>query len=147
MIRRIKKGNWDRCNARNCGDGHCLHEYIPYACPSCGTQLIQVKTSGFIFCPDVYLGEECFEAASLEAAKERKIIPMVDGEFIPDPPTDLPRMMHSVKKQMPEKQDKRRVLAYTPTDDIVIEWRVIAAELFARVCTDATHWMYLDAPK
>lgn len=144
MIRHIKKGSWDRCNVKGCGGSlGCIHEYIPYACPFCGTQLIQVRTTGFVFCSNTPLGDLCFESKSLEEAKA-KIIPMVDGEFIPDPP--IPLSMYSVKDKMPEKQDKRRVLAYTPTDDIVIEWRVISAELFARVCKEATHWRYLDAP-
>lgn len=140
MIRHIKKGNWERCNVRGCGGTlGCVHRYIPFACPVCDSQMVEVTTTGYVFCSR---HDDCYEA-SREKAKG-KLKPMVDGEFIPDPP--IPLSMYSVKDKMPEKQDKRRVLAYTPTDDIVIEWRVIAANLFAQVCKEATHWRYLDKP-
>ncbi len=82
MIRHIKQGTWDKCNVGNCGGkAGCIHEYIPFACPTCGTQLVHVKTSGFVFCPNIPFGDVCFEAETLAEAKE-KAIPMVDGELL-----------------------------------------------------------------
>lgn len=50
-------------------------------------------------------------------------------------------------ERMPEPTDKRRVCVYTPSKDPVMAFRLIDASLFKRVCTDATHWYYVEYPQ
>jgi hypothetical protein len=146
MIRHIKKGKWGGCNVKNCGELlGCIHEYIPYACHICGNQMVMVTKNGHVFCEGGHY-EPCYEADSLEVAKA-KLIPMIDGEFIPDPPSYLPYMMRSVAKDgKPEKKDKRQVLAYTPNIYDEFSWSITSAKLFEKACGNATHWIYLDKP-
>lgn len=48
--------------------------------------------------------------------------------------------------RMPEPDSGRRVCAYTPEQTDSMEYRMIAAGLFASVCRDATHWKYMQPP-
>ncbi|PLR52384.1 DUF551 domain-containing protein [Chimaeribacter arupi] len=47
---------------------------------------------------------------------------------------------------MPDPESPYRVLAYTPNKQPDLEFRLISADLFKRVCTQATHWRYVLAP-
>lgn len=49
-------------------------------------------------------------------------------------------------QRMPDPKSKKRILAFTPTTDVVIRHRTISADLFKSVCSDATHWTYIEEP-
>lgn len=51
-----------------------------------------------------------------------------------------------VSEGLPEPTDPRRVLVYTDNEDPVVTIRLIAADLFARTCTDAVAWKYIEPP-
>lgn len=40
------------CNVHNCGDGSCIHRTLSTLCPCCGSNLVEVTTSGHQFCSD-----------------------------------------------------------------------------------------------
>jgi|GEM_PF-2484622 len=47
---------------------------------------------------------------------------------------------------MPDPNDKRRVCVYTPNIADDIRYRLVPASLFKAVCSDATHWHYIEPP-
>lgn len=47
----------------------------------------------------------------------------------------------------PDPASKFRVCAYTPTEHVDVEFRLVPASLFKAVCRDATHWKYMEPPK
>lgn len=46
----LKVGKSDKCRMLNCGNGNCVHEWIPHLCPFCDSQLIHVTVNGHVFC-------------------------------------------------------------------------------------------------
>ncbi|MEF1204338.1 hypothetical protein, partial [Photobacterium damselae] len=59
----MNEGNYP-CGVNNCGDGHCVHQWYPARCPECGSQMVLVATSKFMFCSNRKDGKcefECFE--------------------------------------------------------------------------------------
>lgn len=42
------------CNVLNCGNGKCVHKELEEKCPFCGMPMIEVTTTGFKFCSDVF---------------------------------------------------------------------------------------------
>ncbi len=46
----------------------------------------------------------------------------------------------SVSDRLPENE---RVIAYTPNEDLCVQYRFIPAGLFKQVASDATHWQTL----
>lgn len=46
----------------------------------------------------------------------------------------------------PDPNRQRRVCVFTPSTAVDIRYRLIAARLFDKVCTDATHWHYVNDP-
>lgn len=76
-IREIKTGRYN-CYVDGCGGAAgCVHEYIPYACPFCDRQMIRVKTTGFLFCPDK--ADICFEGYEHDILDQLR--PMIEGEL------------------------------------------------------------------
>ena len=51
-----------------------------------------------------------------------------------------------VSERMPAPDSQLRVCAYTPTPHEDIRYRFVPASLFKAVCTDATHWHYMEPP-
>lgn len=49
-------------------------------------------------------------------------------------------------EQMPSPTDPRRVCVFTQNPAVDIRYRLVPANLFKAVCTDATHWHYVDDP-
>jgi hypothetical protein len=51
-----------------------------------------------------------------------------------------------VTEQMPNPASECRVCAYTPTDIVDLQYRFVPASLFKAVCSEATHWFYMQPP-
>lgn len=77
-VREIKTGRYS-CHVGGCGgDAGCVHEYIPYACPTCGRQMVRVKTTGFLFCP--YQLDICFEGYEKDVLNQLRPMVLSDSE-------------------------------------------------------------------
>ncbi|WP_336621740.1 class I SAM-dependent methyltransferase [Yersinia rohdei] len=46
----------------------------------------------------------------------------------------------------PDPNRQRRVCVFTPHTAVDLRYRLVAANLFEKVCTDATHWHYVNDP-
>lgn len=57
------------CGVLNCGGGKCVHRLTEKPCPMCGSKLVEVTTTGVLFC------------SSHEAVCDYEFIPEIDGEF------------------------------------------------------------------
>lgn len=49
-------------------------------------------------------------------------------------------------EHMPDPNDKRRICVYTPDVSEDLRYRFVPASLFKAVCSDATHWHYMEPP-
>jgi uncharacterized Zn finger protein (UPF0148 family) len=38
------------CGVKNCGNGKCIHRLTEQRCPHCGRQMVEVTTTGTLFC-------------------------------------------------------------------------------------------------
>lgn len=58
----------------------------------------------------------------------------------------IPDTWIPVSKQLPDPKSEQRVCVYTPTPHEDIRYRFVPASLFKAVCSDATHWHYMEPP-
>ena len=49
-------------------------------------------------------------------------------------------------ERMPDPKSDRRVCVYTPSEHEDMRYRFVPASLFKAVCTEATHWHYMEPP-
>lgn len=45
----IKNGKYD-CGVSSCVGAACVHDWLPYFCPTCNSQLVHVTSNGTVFC-------------------------------------------------------------------------------------------------
>lgn len=43
------------CGVLNCGNGVCVHRFIDRKCPLCGSKLVEVVTTGVVFCTNDHI--------------------------------------------------------------------------------------------
>lgn len=51
-----------------------------------------------------------------------------------------------VSEHLPDPKSEQRVCVYTPTPHEDMRYRFVPASLFRAVCSDATHWYYMEPP-
>lgn len=51
-----------------------------------------------------------------------------------------------VSEHLPDPKSEQRVCVYTPTPHEDMRYRFVPASLFRAVCSDATHWYYMESP-
>lgn len=73
--------------------------------------------------------------------EQRGVSPAQDGNSPVIPDTWIP-----VSEQLPDPKSEQRVCVYTPTPHEDIRYRFVPASLFKAVCSDATHWHYMEPP-
>lgn len=61
-------------------------------------------------------------------------------------PVTVPGKWIPVSERKPDPKSEQRVCAYTPTPHEDIRYRFVPASLFKAVCSDATHWHYMEPP-
>lgn len=47
------------CNVGNCGNGHCVHEWVGLYCPHCHYEMIIVTRTGYMFCSQPNSHDSC----------------------------------------------------------------------------------------
>lgn len=61
-------------------------------------------------------------------------------------PATVPGKWIPVSEHLPDPKSEQRVCVYTPTPHEDMRYRFVPASLFRAVCSDATHWYYMEPP-
>lgn len=80
--------------------------------------------------------DEACRAAMLAAAPQS----------IGSDPATVPGKWIPVSEHLPDPKSEQRVCVYTPTPHEDMRYRFVPASLFRAVCSDATHWYYMEPP-
>lgn len=111
--------------------------------PTDETTVLVKNESGVVWIADVDHGQfypDEFPVDKMSPGEVREWARIPDGETLPG--------MHwtSVTDATPDPKSPLRICAFTPTERHDLRYRLVSADVFKMVCTDATHWLYVADP-